>query len=57
VGRPERKRTLEKHGHRWKDNIKMHLQGAGRARNWIDLARNREKWRDLVNAAMNLQVP
>jgi hypothetical protein len=25
--------------------------------NWIDLAQDREKWRALVNMAMNLQVP
>jgi len=57
VGRPERKRPLERHGRRWEDNIKMDVQDVGRARDWIDLARNREKWTALVNAAMNLQVP
>jgi hypothetical protein len=25
--------------------------------NWIELARDRDKWRDLENAAMNLRVP
>jgi len=25
--------------------------------NWIDLAQNREKWRALLNAVMNLRVP
>jgi hypothetical protein len=56
VGRPERKRPLERHGCRWEDSIKMD-QDVGRARDWIDLARNREKWRALVNAAIILQVP
>ena len=53
----ERKRPLGRHGCRWEDNIKMDLQDVGRARHWIDLARNREKWRALVNTAMNLPVP
>jgi hypothetical protein len=26
-------------------------------RNWVDLAQNRDYWRALVNAALNLQIP
>jgi ketosteroid isomerase-like protein len=39
------------------DNIKMELGGIGRADiSWIVLAQDREKWWDLVNAVINLQV-
>jgi hypothetical protein len=43
---------------RWVDNIKTDLGeiGWGDA-DWIDLARDRDKWRALVNVVMNLQVP
>ena len=52
VGRPERKRPRR----RWKDNIKMDLQEVGwRGMDWIDLARDRDRWRTLVNAVMNLR--
>jgi hypothetical protein len=26
-------------------------------REWIDLAQNRDRWRELINPVMNLQVP
>jgi hypothetical protein len=40
------------------DNIKMYLQAIGfKGMNWIDLVRNRERWRALVNAVMNPRVP
>jgi len=43
---------------RWKDNIKMDLQEAGYGgRDWNDLAQDRDRWRALVNAGMNLRVP
>jgi hypothetical protein len=35
----------------------MDLQAVGwKGVDWIDLAQDREKWRALVNAIMNLQV-
>jgi hypothetical protein len=36
---------------------KMDLQKVGWGMDWTDLAQDRERWRDLVNAIMNLQVP
>jgi len=43
---------------RWEDNIKMDLQEVGcDGMDWIDLAQDRDGWRALVNAVMNLPVP
>ena len=43
---------------RWEDNIKMGFQEVGcESMNWIDLAQDRDRWRSLVNAVMNLRVP
>ena len=40
------------------DNIKMDHQEVGRGSlDWIDLAQDRDRWRALVNAVMNLRVP
>jgi hypothetical protein len=58
VGKPERKRPLERPRRRWEDNIKMDLQEVGRrGMDWIELAKDRDRWRELVNAVMNLRVP
>jgi hypothetical protein len=58
VGKPEGKRPLERPRRRWKDNINMGLQKVGfGGMNWIDLAQDRDRWRALVNAVMNLRVP
>ena len=57
VGRSDINRPLGRPRRRW-DDIKMDLQEAGwEGMNWIDLAQNRDRWRALVNAAMNLRVP
>jgi hypothetical protein len=58
VGEPEGKRPLGKPRRRWVDNIKMDLREIG----WDDmdliaLAKDRDKWRDLVNTVTNLRVP
>jgi hypothetical protein len=40
------------------DNIKMDLGEIGwDGRDWIELAQDRDQWRDLVNTVMNLRVP
>ena len=58
VGKPEGKRPLWRPRRRWEDNITMDLQEVGcRGMDWIELAQDRERWRALVNAVMNLRVP
>jgi hypothetical protein len=58
VGKPERKRPPGRSRSRLKNNIKMDLQEVGcGAKDWIKVAQERDRWRALVNAAMNLRVP
>jgi len=58
VGKPEGKGPLGRPKRRWEDNIKMDLQEMGcGCMDWIDLAEDRDRWRALVNAVMNLRVP
>ena len=54
VGKPEGKRPT----HRWEDNIKMDLQEVGRGcGDWMELAKDRDRWRALVSTVMNFRVP
>jgi len=58
VGKPEGKRPLGRPRRRWVDNIRMDLQEVGCGyMDWIGLARDRDRWRTLVSAVMNLRVP
>jgi hypothetical protein len=58
MGTPEGKRPLGRSRRRWKENIKMALQEVGYGgMDWIGLAQDRDWWRALVNAVMNVRVP
>jgi hypothetical protein len=58
VGLPEGRRPLGRPRRRWEDNIKMDIREVGcGCMNWIELAQDRDRWRALVNAVMNLRVP
>jgi hypothetical protein len=58
VGNPEEKRPLGRPRRRWVDNIKMDLREIGCVgMDWIDLAQDRDQWRALVNAVINLLAP
>ena len=56
--KPEGKRPLGRPRRRCVDNIRMDLQEVGCGYvHWIGLAQDRDRWRTLVSAAMNLGVP
>jgi hypothetical protein len=58
VGMLEGKRPLRRPRRRWVNNIKMDLREMGwSGMDWIDLAQDRDQWRALVNAIINLRVP
>jgi hypothetical protein len=57
VGKPDGRRPLGRTRRRWVDNIKMDLLEIGWGGvDWIGLAQDRDRWRALVNAVMNLRV-
>jgi hypothetical protein len=57
VGKPEGKGALGRPRRRWGGNIKTDLQEVGfGGMDWIELARDKDRWRALVNAVMNLRV-
>jgi hypothetical protein len=58
VGKPEGNRLLGRPRRRWVDSIKMDLlEISWGGEDFIGLTQDRDKWRDLVNAVMNLRVP
>jgi hypothetical protein len=58
IRKPEVKRPVGRHMHRWEDNIKADLQEVRCGdMNWFELAQNRNSWLVLVNAVMNVRVP
>jgi hypothetical protein len=57
VGRPERKRAVGIPGLKWEDDIEMNLQELGWRSGLITLVQDRDKWRELVNAVVNIRFP
>ena len=58
VGKPEGKRPLGRPRRRWMDSIRMDLQEVRCGYvDWTGLAQNRDRWRTLVSAVMDLRVP
>jgi hypothetical protein len=57
VWKPEGNSSLVRRRRRWENNIKMDFEEVGcGGMDWIDLAQNRNRWRVVVNAVMNLRV-
>ena len=58
TGKPTGKRPVGRSRRRWEDNIRMDLEEIGiNAGKCVDSAEDRNYWRALVNAALNLRVP
>ena len=58
VGKPKGQSPLGRPRRRWVDNIRTDFQGVGCGHmDWIGLAQDRDRWRTLVSAVMNLRVP
>ena len=58
VGRSGGKRQLGRPRRRWEDNVKIDfLEAEWKCVDWIGLAQDRDRWRTLVSARMNLWVP
>ena len=58
TGKPTGKIPLGRPRRRWEGNIRMDLEEIViNAGNWVDSAQDRDYWRSLVNAVLNLRVP
>jgi hypothetical protein len=57
VGNSEGKKPLGRPKSKWEDNIKMNLQEARyKGMGCIELAQDRDRWRELINVVMNIRV-
>jgi hypothetical protein len=57
VGKPEGKRPLERPGRRWEDGIRMDVREIDLGDvDWMRLAQDRDRWRAVVSAVINLRV-
>jgi hypothetical protein len=58
LGKPEERRPLGGPRRRWVDTVRMDVQEVGCGyMDWIGLAQDRDRWRTVVSAVMNLGVP
>jgi hypothetical protein len=58
VVKPEGKKPQGRPRRRWEDNIRLYLQKVGcGVLDWIGLAQDRDRWRAIMNAVMNLRIP
>ena len=58
VGKPQGRKPLGRQRRRWEDNIKIDLEEVGRGcEHWMELAKDRDRWRALVSTVMNFGVP
>jgi len=58
VRKSEGKTPIGRPRHRWEDNIKTDLQEVGcGGMDWIDLAQDRDRWREFVDEIISLRVP
>jgi hypothetical protein len=57
VGKPEGRRPLGRPRRRWEDNIKMDLREVGWGYRLDQSGWDRDRWRDVVKAVMNLRIP
>jgi hypothetical protein len=58
VGKPDGKKPLGRPRRRWVYNIRMDLGEVGWGDvDWISLAKDRNRWRALVNSVLDLRVP
>ena len=55
--KPERRKPLGRPRRRWEDDIKMDFQQVEGGMELLDLAQDRNRWRDRVNAVVNLRCP
>jgi hypothetical protein len=57
VGKPEGKRPLGRPRRRWEDGIRMNFREIGLGVvDWIRLSQDKDRWRAVVSAVMNLRV-